>query len=207
MIGAKPTITSHRATPLVQANAGEILDSFSDFRRRRWHPANFRGRSVSSALPCMSFHERVEGAAGTFQRGKVSVSITQSGNDFQKLRCKSPTYNREKLRSAQQAWMYSRNQTTIASASKHRQPTFLHPTRRSNGKARKSKGDSCGGAKCFGCFGAVWEVLRKGRSGFRPRATPAKRLNLLIRSSASTLQVFHFIGRFDALLRAAREPG
>jgi|HubBroStandDraft_6_1064221.scaffolds.fasta_scaffold11575_3 hypothetical protein len=76
MIGAKPTITSHRATPLVQANAGEILDSFSDFRCRRWHPANFRGRSVSSALPCMSFHERVEGAAGTFQRGKVSVLIT-----------------------------------------------------------------------------------------------------------------------------------
>jgi hypothetical protein len=131
MIGARPTITSHRATPLVQANAGEILDSFSDFRCRRWHPANFRGRSVSSALPCMSFHERVEGAAGTFQRGKVSVSILQSGNAFQKLRCNSATHNRGKLRSAQQAWMYSRNQTTIASASKHRQPMFLHPTFRS----------------------------------------------------------------------------
>src|SRR5208282_1931619 len=62
---------------------------------------------------------------------KVSVSIVQSGNAFQKLRCNSATHSRGKLRSAQQAWMYSRNQTTIASAAKHRQLMFLHPTFRS----------------------------------------------------------------------------
>ena len=196
MIGARPTITSHRATPLVQANAGEILDSFSDFRCRRWHPANFRGRSVSSALPCMSFHERVEGAAGTFQRGKVSVSILQSGNAFQKLRCNSATHSRGKRRSAQQAWMYSRNQTTIASALKHRQLVFLHPTDVSNEEAKQNarlnENNPCGRG---------FEIFRKKRSGFRQEApaskrrslTPSKRLNLLIPLPASTLQVFQFI--------------
>src|SRR5271154_1028695 len=67
-----PTIPSHRATSLVQTNAGEILDSHSDLRCRRWHPAKLRGRSVSSAFPCISFHTWVEGTAGAFQRGKIS---------------------------------------------------------------------------------------------------------------------------------------
>jgi len=40
----------------MQANAREILDSWSDFRCRRWRPAKLRGHSVSSALPCISFH-------------------------------------------------------------------------------------------------------------------------------------------------------
>jgi hypothetical protein len=53
---------------LTRRNAGETLDS--DLRCRRWHPANFRGYSVSPALPCISFHKRAEGTAGTFQRGK-----------------------------------------------------------------------------------------------------------------------------------------
>src|ERR1700691_3443995 len=77
-----PTITSHRATSLVQANAGEILDSHSDLRCRRWHPAKLRGRSVSSAFPCISFHKRAEGTAGAFQRGKISGLTAHSGNAF-----------------------------------------------------------------------------------------------------------------------------
>ena len=39
-----------------------------------------------------------------------------------------------KTYSTQQAWMYSRNQTTIASAREHRQPAFLHPTLRKTGR-------------------------------------------------------------------------
>lgn len=57
---------------LTRRNAGETLDS--DLRCRRWHPAHFRGYSVSPALPCISFHKRAEGTAGTFQRGKFPNS-------------------------------------------------------------------------------------------------------------------------------------
>jgi hypothetical protein len=63
------TTPSHDFSP--HKNAGEILDSHSDLRCRRWHPAKLRGRSVSSAFPCISFHNRAEGTAGVFQRGKV----------------------------------------------------------------------------------------------------------------------------------------
>ena len=34
----------------------------------------------------------------------------------------------QKISSAQQAWMNSRNQTNITSSLKHRQPVFRHPT-------------------------------------------------------------------------------
>ena len=65
MAGFSPTITSHRKMP-------ERFWIPLDFRCRRWRPAKLRGHSVSSALPCISFHNRAEGTAGTFQRGKVS---------------------------------------------------------------------------------------------------------------------------------------
>src|ERR1700690_698271 len=103
-----------------------------DFRCRRWRPAEPRGHSVSSALPCISFHKRAEGTAGTFQRGKFPKLQTSSGNVFlfvysstASLLCTPP---HSKTHSTQQAWMYSRNQTTIAICCKHRQPVFLHPT-------------------------------------------------------------------------------
>src|ERR1035437_3206182 len=69
MAGSRPTITSHRAASLSQATPERFWIPL-DFRCRRWRPANFRGHSVSSALPCISFHNRAEGTAGTFQRGK-----------------------------------------------------------------------------------------------------------------------------------------
>ena len=62
MAGGLPTITSHRKMP-------ERFWIPLDFRCRRWRPAKLRGHSVSSALPCISFHKRAEGTAGTFQRG------------------------------------------------------------------------------------------------------------------------------------------
>jgi hypothetical protein len=125
MISSTPTITSRRRT-----NAGEILDSWSDFRCRRWRPAKLRGHSVSSALPCISFHNRAEGTAGTFQRGKFPNLHSIRKRVSLKLHRKFPAHTAAKTNSTQQAWMYSRNQTTITSASEHRQLAFLHLTRR-----------------------------------------------------------------------------
>jgi len=90
----------------------------------------------------------------------------------------------QKTRSTQQAWINSRNQTTIASGSKHRQHVFLHPI----GMELERKQWATGMRE------KLDEILRKIRSGFRLRApaslTPARRLNLLIPALASTLQVF-----------------
>jgi hypothetical protein len=100
----KPAITSRRATSLVQANAGEILDSRSGFRCRRWHPANFRGRSVSSALPCISFHNRAEGTAGTFQRGKFPDSHCIRKRISRKLNCEVCAH-KKRQRTASQGYL------------------------------------------------------------------------------------------------------
>jgi hypothetical protein len=74
---------------------------------------------------------------------------------------------------------------------------FLHPTDVSNEEAKQNarlnENNPCGRG---------FEILRKKRSGFRQEAparkerslTPPCRLNLPILLSASTLQVFHFIG-------------
>ena len=98
-------------------------------RRRRWRPAKLRGHSVSSALPCISFHNRAEGTAGTFQRGKFpNLHFIRKRISQTLLQALCP--HSRKTHSTQQAWMYSRNQTTIASAREHRQPVFLHPTHR-----------------------------------------------------------------------------
>jgi len=189
----RPTITSHRATSLPQANAGEILDSQSDSRCRRWRPAKLRGHSVSSALPCISFRIRAKGAAGTFQRG-MSPNHLRPETGFSKAQPLVVGHNHTKTSSTQQAWMNSRNQTTIASRSKHRQPLILHPTM--TGLERQPVG-----------FAATVQkpgILRKERSGSRQEAparkgralAPPERLDLLIPLPASTLQVFQFIGQF-----------
>jgi len=53
-------------------------------------------------------------------RKPVSLKLVRYSATF----CTRP----QKSRGIQQAWMNSRNQTTIASRSKHRQLVFLHPT-------------------------------------------------------------------------------
>src|ERR1700704_1977231 len=57
-----------------RSNASEILDSHSDLTLPTVAPGQTRGRSVSSALPCISFHNRAEGTAGTLQRGKFPAT-------------------------------------------------------------------------------------------------------------------------------------
>ena len=96
----------------------------------------------------------------------------------------------QKSRGTQQAWMNSRNQTTIARGRKHRQLVFLHH----RGRIGTNAGRPC-----------TSEVLRRINhgSGFRQEAaarqervlTPPKCLNLPIPATASTLQVFQIIYR------------
>ena len=69
-------------------NASEILDSHSDLTLPTVAPGQTRGRSVSSALPCISFRNRAEGTAGTFQRGKFPARISIRKRISQKLSCK-----------------------------------------------------------------------------------------------------------------------
>jgi len=189
----RPTITSHCAASRQPANAREILDSHSDLRCRRWRPAKFRGHSVSSALPCISFHNRAEGTAGTFQRGK-SPDRTSSGNAFLKSSTASPPHTQpQKTYSTQQAWMNSRNQTTIASGSKHRQPVILHPTSRnwntSKAPFRRAQGATLA---CRGSFAKSAQDL--GRGSRFAHALRAPRLA----DSASSLYTTGFPIHFTA---------
>src|ERR1700691_2879593 len=126
MVDVPPTITSHRARSLPQTAPERFWIPF-DFRCRRWRPAKLRGHSVSSALPCISFHKRAEGTAGTFQRGMSPNLLLHSETHFSTAPLPALHTIAQEPCSTQQAWMYSRNQTTIASCCKHRQPVFLHP--------------------------------------------------------------------------------
>ena len=114
MTGFKPVITSRRAASLSQADAAEILDSWSDLRRRRWRPAKTPGalRFVSLALHILS-HKG--------ERRRRNVSARKSPNHrsirrrvSQKLTCKSPAHTApQKTHKIQQAWMNSRNPFNI----------------------------------------------------------------------------------------------
>jgi hypothetical protein len=84
----------------------------------------FRGRSVSSALLCMSFRIRAKGAAGTFQRGSLRTT-TQFGNVLLKS-FRAGAGTPKMLSRPQQAWMNSRNFLNIASGFTHRQHVILH---------------------------------------------------------------------------------
>src|SRR3984957_16840851 len=64
---------------------------------------------------------------------KVSEPAHHPETHFSIARPQDLCTHRRKTHSTQQAWMYSRNQTTIASACEHRQPVFLHPTLRTRG--------------------------------------------------------------------------
>src|ERR1700716_711416 len=89
--------------------AGEILDSHSDLTLPTVAPGQTRGRSVSSALPCISFHNRAEGTAGTFQRGKLPATSFNPETYFSIAQLQKLTAHTaaQKTHSAQQAWMNS----------------------------------------------------------------------------------------------------
>jgi hypothetical protein len=84
-----------------------------------------RGRSVSSVLPCISFCIRAEGTAGAFQRG----TFPNHDRIRKRISSKAQLQIAAQIRAGnlQHAWMNSRNQTTITSVCKHRQPAILHP--------------------------------------------------------------------------------
>jgi len=78
--------------------------------------------------PCPAYPpHKGEGAAGTFQRGKFPNSTSTRKRISLQLHCHFPRTPPQKTSSTQQAWMNSRNQTTIATCCKHRQHVFLHP--------------------------------------------------------------------------------
>ena len=81
--------------------------------------------------PCPAYpFARAKGAAGTFQRGMFpSFTSTRKPVSLKLHRYSLLLHTRpQKSRGTLQAWINSRNQTTIASRSKHRQLVLLHPT-------------------------------------------------------------------------------
>jgi hypothetical protein len=117
----------------------EILGSRSRFEPSTVAPGQNSGgtpyRQLCPAYPFADFRcfllvrtggPRAKGSAGTFQRGSFRTQL-QSGNVFQKLNHDFCAVL-HRTHGLHQAWIYSRNQTTIATETKHRQPMFLHPT-------------------------------------------------------------------------------
>jgi hypothetical protein len=142
-IGLAGTIASPYFSP--HTNRGErFLGPDLDLCCRRWHPAKTPGvlRIASSVLHILpqttvtpdfrhssSPRDRAKGSAGTFQRGKFPAlnAPTSPERHFSKALPQVPT----KLcgtHGTHQAWIDSRNPTTITTQWKHRQPIFLHPT-------------------------------------------------------------------------------
>jgi hypothetical protein len=75
-------------------------------------------------------YDRAKGSAGTFQRGKFPA-LTHFNFTSPETRFSNSTPNSANFggtHGTQQAWINSRNLTTIATTAKHRQPIFLHPT-------------------------------------------------------------------------------
>jgi hypothetical protein len=86
MASFTPTITSRRATSFEQANAGEILDSHSDLRWRRWHPANSGGAPFRQPCPaCPS----TKGWKAPQARFSEESFRTRTAIRKRKLHCKS----------------------------------------------------------------------------------------------------------------------
>jgi len=132
--------TAHQASHRRESRR-EILDSQLDLCCRRWHPAQNSGgtpyRQLCPAYP-LANRRRVQlrrfrspcwakGSAGTFQRGKfpdLFDLILYTGNAFLKLYRLALAQFCE-THGTQQAWINSRNLTTIATESKRRQLIFL----------------------------------------------------------------------------------
>ena len=190
MAGSQPNHYFSSAQRLIQTRLERFwIPIQTNLCCRRWRPAKIRGHSVSSALPCISFHNRAEGTAGTLQRGKLPGLHLNPETCFSKAQLQVATHtSAQKTHSTQQAWMNSRNPLTITSVRKHRQPVILHPTKRT-GRAGVNREPSVRfeGSQTF----ALLE--------YRRRLTPARLRDLLNLFSASTLQVFQFIWHFVPL--------
>ena len=82
-------------------------------------------RFVSPALHILRI--RAKGTAGAFQRGKFPNSTSTRKRVCSYSITAISRAQPRNTGSTQQAWMNSRNQSTIATRSKHRQHVFLHP--------------------------------------------------------------------------------
>ena len=127
MVDLLPTITSRRASSLSQTGAREILDSL-----RLSLPTVAPGQTPG-ALRFVSLALHIPPQKGGRHRRNVSArnvseSVLHPETHFSTAPLQALHTIMQKSCSTQQAWMYSRNQTTIASCCKHRQPVFLHPT-------------------------------------------------------------------------------
>ena len=91
----------------------------------------FANHSATNFRRDSSPRDRAKGSAGTFQRGKFPepcyCSILHRKRISQQV-CRKASAQSCGTHGTQQAWMNSRNPTTIATGTKHRQPIFLHPT-------------------------------------------------------------------------------
>jgi hypothetical protein len=110
---------------------------------RRWHPAKTPGvlRIASSVLhilpqttvapesatPAALMIGRKAAQERFSEESLRHVLCTSPETHFSKALRKSP-HNSAETHGTQQAWINSRNQITIATQWKHRQPIFLHPT-------------------------------------------------------------------------------
>ena len=135
MGGALPAITSHSAA-----------SPFRSAPERFWIPiqtyaADGGARPISGGTPfrqpCPAYPStigrKVPQARFSEESFRTCTSIRKRIS--RELNCRFATHTpARKNHSAQQAWMYSRNQSTIASPAKHRQHVFLHPR---NGGKRK----------------------------------------------------------------------
>ena len=124
----------------------EILGSQSDFCCRRWHPAKTTGvlRIASSVLHILSqtTPRPTSDATAALVTGRkaaqerfseenfrnLATALFYTGNVFLNSSAAKRPHNLGGTHGTQQAWMNSRNPTTIATGTKHRQPIFLHPT-------------------------------------------------------------------------------
>jgi hypothetical protein len=126
MTGPKPAITS--PAQLLTAMPERFWIPTQTYAADGGTRPKLRGRSVSSALPCISprqlWIER--------RRRYVSARKFPDARRIPKTHFSTASLRLQdtlaKTRSVQQAWMNSRNLLNIASAGKHRQPMFLHPT-------------------------------------------------------------------------------
>jgi hypothetical protein len=103
---------------------------------RRWHPAKTPGvlRIASSVLHILPQTAGTSNSAAPDARGRKAAqehfseesfqTKTQFGNAFSKAQPEFCAVLR-KTHGLQQAWINSRNQTTIATRAKHRQPMFF----------------------------------------------------------------------------------
>jgi hypothetical protein len=148
---ARPGLAGTIAQPCFSPHTNQVRDSWvpkPDLCCRRWHPAKTPGvlRIASSVLHILP-QTTVAPDSGTPAALMIGRKAAQERfseenfrfPDFYPTSSTSPEMHFSKLSVSllnnsaethvtQQAWMNSRNQTTIATQWKHRQPIFLHPT-------------------------------------------------------------------------------